>query len=104
MNYYKPYSYLYKRVVKPSKLKSCFVSWIPKSKTLDFVRLTTSNDKTTIIYSVVPDLNQLADHMEEFEHEIDWNSNPHEVENVIGSGSGVNGGSATINSNTAELY
>lgn len=104
MNFYKPYSYLYKREADPGKLKSCFVGWIPKGKKLSFSRITNTTGKTTIAYIIETDLAQTSDHFEDYSHEIDWGGISHDVEVIIGSGSGGNGGSNLISSDNAEFF
>ena len=104
MKNYKPYSYLYKRVAAPKKLKSNFICWVPKLKKLSFNRLNTISGKTTISYDIVDDLHQTSDHYEKYQHEFLWDGNSHEVEVIVGSGSGANGGEATMYSDDAEIY
>lgn len=104
MIYYKPYSYLYKREADPRKLKSCFVSWVPKGKKLSFDRKITDIDKTTLVYIIEVNIAQLSDHLEENEKEIPWDGNPHDVEVLIGSGSGSDGGACVIKSIEAEDF
>ena len=105
MNNYKPYSYLYKTVSRPKKLKSCFVVWVPVGKklTLRPGDPSTVGATTNIRYSVENDANQTIARQEEYEHEFNWDGDPHDVAVIIGAGEGGEGGSTTLASENAEL-
>ena len=102
MNYYKPYSYLYKSVSDPEKLKSCFVAWLPAGKNIGSPTIVNHGSVTTISYSIVADPAKERDWRAEAENELDWNGSSHDVTVVIGSGSGGTGGKSTLNSDGAE--
>jgi hypothetical protein len=102
MNYFKPYSYLYKNINDPEELKSCFVVWLPAGKNISGPLISTVADTTTITYSIVNDSNMGRDWRAEGENTISWDGLAHRVEVTIGSGSGANGGSCTLSSADAE--
>ena len=105
MNNYKPYSYLYKHIDEPTWLKSCFVVMVPEGKklTLRSGDPYKDVDKIFIRYSIENDPNQRNRRQEEYNHQIDWNGKPCEVEIVVGSGSGDGGGKVVTNTEDAEL-
>ena len=105
MNNYKPYSYLYKTISRPKKLKSCFVVWVPAQKklTLRPGDPSTAGAITNIRYSVENDASQAIARQEEYEHEFNWDGDTHDVAVIIGSGEGGEGGSLVVNSEDAEL-
>lgn len=105
MNNYKPYSYLYKTTSRPEKLKSCFVVLVPAEKklTLRPGDPSTVGDTTYIRYSVENDVSQTSARQEEYEHEFNWDGNPHDVMVNIGTGEGGEGGSSVVSSENAEL-
>lgn len=102
MNYYKPYSYLYKKTTSPSKLKSCFICKLPAGKKLSGPTITNEGNITTISYSIVSDQKIPADWDFEDENLIAWNGTTWIVVIEIGSGSGSTGGTDTQDSTTAE--
>ncbi|MFU8842830.1 MAG: hypothetical protein ACNA7V_03370 [Bacteroidales bacterium] len=102
MNYYKPYSYLYKIVNGDLKLLSCFVVSMPAGKSLRGPDITSEAELTTIEYEVFDDEGQDRDRQEEYENELEWNGEPHAVKIVIGSGSGIDGGAIEITSQGTE--
>lgn len=106
MNNYKPYSYLYKKLADPGRLKSCIITKIPAGKklTLQSGDPSTVGSITYIRYSIENDISQIRTRMEEFENEFDWDGNSHNVEVKIGSGSGAGGGEMVTGSDDAELF
>lgn len=102
MNYYKPYSYLYKVVTEPSQLKSCFVIWLPALKNLSGPNISSQGNKTTISYAIVTDNKKTIPWQFEDNNDLSWNGNTWEVEIIIGSGSGANGGGVVNTSTSAE--
>jgi hypothetical protein len=103
MNSYKPYAYLYKSENEPAYLISCFTALIPAGKNLSGPTITTVGDQTTITYSIVADASHERPWNFEADNEIEWDGDSHDVEIVIGSGSGATGGGVTISSNNAEV-
>ncbi|MEZ5082409.1 MAG: hypothetical protein R2750_02995 [Bacteroidales bacterium] len=106
MKNYKPYAYLYINDDEdPQTLISCFIAQIPAGKklTLRSGDPSTVGSKTTIRYSIEADAGQTQSRKEEFENEFAWDGNTHEVEVIIGSGSGDGGGKNITSSEYAEL-
>lgn len=101
----KPYAYLYKHIEEPTTLKSSIITQIPAKKTLTLRAgdPTTSGSITVIRYIVENDSSQLKSRMEQFENKFDWDGTPHNVEVIIGSGSGDEGGKTVLGSDYAEL-
>jgi hypothetical protein len=102
MNYYKPYSYLYKIDDEEQKLLSCFVVFMPAGKSLRDPDISSEAETTTIEYAVFDDSGQARDRQEEYENELEWNGDPHTVKIIIGSGSGGKGGTIDITSQGTE--
>lgn len=105
MNNYKPYAYLYKNEAEPATLRSRFITQISAEKklTLQTGDPSTVGSKTYIRYSIEDDPGQTQSRNEEFENEFSWDGKSHEVEVVIGSGSGDDGGKTVLGSDYGEL-
>jgi hypothetical protein len=105
MNNYKPYSYLYKNINDPEKLKSCYVVMVPVGKklTLRSGDPSTVGRKTTIKYNIETDASKTTRRQNEYNHEFDWDGNSHDVEVIVGDGSGDTGGKTVMGSDYAEL-
>jgi hypothetical protein len=103
MNYYKPYSYLYKKISDPAQLRSCVVTKIPAYMNLSDPVISTQNNLTTIFYEVIGDQSKSRDWQFEGENLLSWNGQDHSVDVKIGSGSGSTGGQVIIDSGKAEI-
>lgn len=105
MNYYKPYAYLYKHIADPAYLKSRFITQIPAGKKISLRDgdPETLDNKTLIRYIIEDDPTQTKDRMEQFETQFPWDGNPHNVEFIVGSGEGDDGGKTVSGSDHAEL-
>ena len=104
MNNYKPYAYLYKHSTDDKYLKVCFIVQIPIGKkiTLRAGDPDTDGNKTTIRYNIENDNSQLNLRTEHKQHQFDWDGNAHEVEIIVGDGSGNDGGKVAISNEIAE--
>jgi hypothetical protein len=105
MEYFKPYSYLFKRTSGTISLKSCSVVLIPAGKkiTLRSGDPDTDGNLTLIRYAVENDNSQFNARQEDLIHQFAWDGNAHSVQVVIGEGSGDEGGTNIIESSDAEL-
>ena len=105
MNNYKPYAYLYKRESEPATLKSRFITQIPAEKTLTLQTgdPSTVGSKTLIRYIIVDDPGSTQDRQQEFVNEFSWDGKSHDMEVIIGSGSGDDGGKTVLGSDDGEL-
>ena len=104
MNNYKPYAYLYKHETEPATLKSCFITQIPDDKKLT-IRTgdpSTAGSKTLIRYDI-EDAIGTKKRFEQFVNEFSWDGKSHDVEIIVGSGSGDGGGQTWISSDDAEI-
>lgn len=105
MKNYKPYSYLYKHVSDPAKLKSRFITQIPADKKLALRSSDPSTvGSTTYIRYGIESAPGTKLRKEEFENEFNWDGNSHEVQVIIGSGSGEGGGETVTSSTDAEVF
>lgn len=104
MKDYKPYAYLYKHELEPSTLKSRIITQVPAEKTIVLRNgdPSTVGTKTQIRYSI-EDAAGTKERFMQFENEFPWDGARHEVEVIIGSGSGDDGGKNVTSSDYGEL-
>ena len=97
MEFYKPYSFLYKQT-GPYKLTASFIVYLRAEERLSIASVSTRDNTTTLRYTIETDTSQTKDYKKEVDHDLDWDGNDHKVTIIIGSGSGSTGGAASTSS------